>query len=219
MTGYLRVTPAADCQPTRWNHFWFSLYQVNRLIKKTTWGYFFASCFTSLLSFCLLWLFDYSGLRLSHLHQLPAQMGSLLGSSLALQYLNCVQDESAVLRFNFWLGYALHEGEEKPLRMALDRRHILRQKRPWVEPRRITSLPFQRASFRECKKKKGSWRLCYFAKMQPSIPSFPLYSCDLFHHLNKYSNCFFLFFFFFVKSFYSAPMGEAPTNQRKLCSF
>lgn len=38
-------------------------------------------------------------------------MGSLLGSSLALQYLDCVQDESALLRLNFWLGYALHEGE------------------------------------------------------------------------------------------------------------
>lgn len=49
--------------------------------------------------------------------QLPAQMGSLLGSSLALQYLDCVQDESALLRLNFWLGYALHEGkwwEEAP---------------------------------------------------------------------------------------------------------
>lgn len=41
--------------------------------------------------------------------ELPAQMGSLLGSSLALQYLDCVQDESALLRLNFWLGYALHE--------------------------------------------------------------------------------------------------------------
>jgi len=39
-------------------------------------------------------------------------MGSLLGSSLALQYLDCVQDESALLRLNFWLGCALHEGKE-----------------------------------------------------------------------------------------------------------
>lgn len=48
---------------------------------------------------------------LENIHQieLPAQMGSLLGSSLALQYLDCVQDESALLRLNFWLGYALHE--------------------------------------------------------------------------------------------------------------
>ncbi|XP_068571615.1 centromere protein I [Cebidichthys violaceus] len=44
-----------------------------------------------------------------HRIELPAQMGSLLGSSLALQYLDCVQDESALLRLNFWLGYALHE--------------------------------------------------------------------------------------------------------------
>uniref|UniRef100_A0A671W7G2 Centromere protein I n=1 Tax=Sparus aurata TaxID=8175 RepID=A0A671W7G2_SPAAU len=44
-----------------------------------------------------------------YLHQLPAQMGSLLGSSLALQYLDFVQDESALLRLNFWLGYALYE--------------------------------------------------------------------------------------------------------------
>lgn len=46
-----------------------------------------------------------------YLHQLPAQMGSLLGSSLALQYLDFVQDESALLRLNFWLGYALYEGK------------------------------------------------------------------------------------------------------------
>ncbi|TNN72720.1 Centromere protein I [Liparis tanakae] len=44
-----------------------------------------------------------------HRIELPAQMGSLLGSSLALQYLDCVQDESALLRLNFWLGHALHE--------------------------------------------------------------------------------------------------------------
>ncbi|KAG7266514.1 hypothetical protein CRUP_036530, partial [Coryphaenoides rupestris] len=44
-----------------------------------------------------------------HLIELPAQMGSLLGSSLALQYLDCVQDESAFLRLNFWLGHALHK--------------------------------------------------------------------------------------------------------------
>uniref|UniRef100_A0A665U8H7 Centromere protein I n=1 Tax=Echeneis naucrates TaxID=173247 RepID=A0A665U8H7_ECHNA len=44
-----------------------------------------------------------------HCIELPAQMGSLLGSSLALQYLDCVQDESALLRLNFWLGYALNE--------------------------------------------------------------------------------------------------------------
>uniref|UniRef100_A0A667ZGK9 Centromere protein I n=1 Tax=Myripristis murdjan TaxID=586833 RepID=A0A667ZGK9_9TELE len=44
-------------------------------------------------------------LLLENLHhiELPAQMGSLLGSSLALQYLDCVQDESAFLRLNFCL--------------------------------------------------------------------------------------------------------------------
>lgn len=51
------------------------------------------------------------GQLLENIHQieLPAQMGSLLGSNLALQYLDCVQDEPALLRLNFWLGYALHE--------------------------------------------------------------------------------------------------------------
>ncbi|XP_076851250.1 centromere protein I [Brachyhypopomus gauderio] len=44
-----------------------------------------------------------------HNIELPAQMGSLLGSSLALHYLDCVQDESAFLRLNFWLGHALQE--------------------------------------------------------------------------------------------------------------
>nr|XP_020446244.1 centromere protein I isoform X2 [Monopterus albus] len=48
---------------------------------------------------------------LENLHriELPAQMGSLLASSMALHYLDCVQDESALLRLNFWLGYTLHE--------------------------------------------------------------------------------------------------------------
>ncbi|XP_028816292.1 centromere protein I isoform X2 [Denticeps clupeoides] len=41
--------------------------------------------------------------------ELPAQMGSLLSSSLALHYLDCVHDESALLRLNFWLGSVLHE--------------------------------------------------------------------------------------------------------------
>lgn len=65
-----------------------------------------------------------------YLNQLPAQMGSLLGSSLALQYLDCVQDESALLRLNFWLGYALHEGKRggeaatKPLWHLLSGRGI-----------------------------------------------------------------------------------------------
>ncbi|XP_062856620.1 centromere protein I [Trichomycterus rosablanca] len=44
-----------------------------------------------------------------HNIELPAQMGSLLGSSLALHYLDCVQDESAFLRLNFWLGHSLQE--------------------------------------------------------------------------------------------------------------
>uniref|UniRef100_A0A672N1F3 Centromere protein I-like n=1 Tax=Sinocyclocheilus grahami TaxID=75366 RepID=A0A672N1F3_SINGR len=44
-----------------------------------------------------------------HNIELPAQMGSLLGSALALHYLDCVQDESASLRLNFWLGHSLQE--------------------------------------------------------------------------------------------------------------
>lgn len=51
-------------------------------------------------------------LRAFLLFQLPAQMGSLLGSSLALHYLDCVQDESAFLRLNFWLGHSLQEGKK-----------------------------------------------------------------------------------------------------------
>ncbi|KAJ8281711.1 hypothetical protein COCON_G00042300 [Conger conger] len=41
--------------------------------------------------------------------ELPAQMGSMLGSSLALHYMDCLRDNSAFLRLNFWLGHALHE--------------------------------------------------------------------------------------------------------------
>lgn len=44
-----------------------------------------------------------------HNIELPAQMGSMLGSTLALHYLDCVQDESAFLRLNFWLGHSLQE--------------------------------------------------------------------------------------------------------------
>uniref|UniRef100_A0A1A7WHY5 Centromere protein I n=1 Tax=Iconisemion striatum TaxID=60296 RepID=A0A1A7WHY5_9TELE len=44
-----------------------------------------------------------------HQIELPSQMGSLLSSGLALHYLDCVQDESALLRLNFWLGCALQE--------------------------------------------------------------------------------------------------------------
>lgn len=67
------------------------------------------------LSFCLLLLFfimewAFPFFVCFYLLQLPAQMGSLLGSSLALQYLDCVQEESTLLRLNFWLGCALHEG-------------------------------------------------------------------------------------------------------------
>ncbi|XP_061643984.1 centromere protein I [Phyllopteryx taeniolatus] len=44
-----------------------------------------------------------------HRIELPAQMGSLLSTSVALHYLDCVQEESALLRLNYWLGYALRE--------------------------------------------------------------------------------------------------------------
>ncbi|XP_051902467.1 centromere protein I [Hippocampus zosterae] len=44
-----------------------------------------------------------------HRIELPAQMGSLLSTSVALHYLDCVQEESGLLRLNFWLGYALRE--------------------------------------------------------------------------------------------------------------
>ncbi|XP_061755956.1 centromere protein I [Nerophis ophidion] len=44
-----------------------------------------------------------------HHIELPSQMGSLLTSSLALHYLDCVQEELALLRLNFWLGCALQE--------------------------------------------------------------------------------------------------------------
>ncbi|KAJ8397992.1 hypothetical protein AAFF_G00433390 [Aldrovandia affinis] len=48
---------------------------------------------------------------LENLHriELPAQMGSMLGSPLALHYIDCVRDNSAFLRLNFWLGHSLHE--------------------------------------------------------------------------------------------------------------
>ncbi|XP_077434075.1 centromere protein I [Vanacampus margaritifer] len=44
-----------------------------------------------------------------HRIELPAQMGSMLSSSVTLHYLDCIQDESAFLRLNFWLSHALQE--------------------------------------------------------------------------------------------------------------
>ncbi|XP_077387527.1 centromere protein I isoform X2 [Festucalex cinctus] len=44
-----------------------------------------------------------------HRIELPAQMGSMLSSSVTLHYLDCLQDESAFLRLNFWLGCTLQE--------------------------------------------------------------------------------------------------------------
>lgn len=118
--------------------------------------------FTSPLCAALhLWIFDYFSHTLLHmfpiislsLYQLPAQMGSLLGSSLALQYLDCVQDESALLRLNFWLGYALHEGKEGGGRSSYQSavtssvRKIQPTQRLWVEPEHVvTHLAYQRDS-------------------------------------------------------------------------
>uniref|UniRef100_A0A8C1F7Q2 Centromere protein I n=1 Tax=Cyprinus carpio carpio TaxID=630221 RepID=A0A8C1F7Q2_CYPCA len=58
---------------------------------------------------CMLYSIFLRNFKVITCFQLPAQMGSLLGSALALHYLDCVQDESASLRLNFWLGHSLQE--------------------------------------------------------------------------------------------------------------
>lgn len=43
--------------------------------------------------------------------QLPSQMSSVLNNSLLLHYINCVKDESILLRLYYWLSQALQEGK------------------------------------------------------------------------------------------------------------
>ncbi|XP_023588148.1 centromere protein I [Trichechus manatus latirostris] len=44
-----------------------------------------------------------------HCLELPCQMGSVLNSSLLLHYINCVRDESVLLRLYHWLSQTLQE--------------------------------------------------------------------------------------------------------------
>lgn len=44
-----------------------------------------------------------------HCLELPSQMGSVLNNSLLLHYINCVRDESVLLRFYYWLSKTLQE--------------------------------------------------------------------------------------------------------------
>ncbi|XP_028635724.1 centromere protein I [Grammomys surdaster] len=44
-----------------------------------------------------------------HCLELPFQMSSVLNSSLLLHYINCVKDESILLRLSYWLSQALQE--------------------------------------------------------------------------------------------------------------
>uniref|UniRef100_A0A8C6S038 Centromere protein I n=2 Tax=Nannospalax galili TaxID=1026970 RepID=A0A8C6S038_NANGA len=44
-----------------------------------------------------------------HCLELPSQMGSVLNNSILLHYVNCVRDESILLRFYYWLSQTLQE--------------------------------------------------------------------------------------------------------------
>ncbi|XP_053435761.1 centromere protein I [Nycticebus coucang] len=44
-----------------------------------------------------------------HCLELPSQMGSVLNNSLLLHYINCVRDESVLLRLYYWLSQTLQE--------------------------------------------------------------------------------------------------------------
>uniref|UniRef100_A0A8C9AP83 Centromere protein I n=1 Tax=Prolemur simus TaxID=1328070 RepID=A0A8C9AP83_PROSS len=44
-----------------------------------------------------------------HCLELPSQMGSVLNNSLLLHYINCVRDESILLRLYYWLSQTLQE--------------------------------------------------------------------------------------------------------------
>ncbi|GAB1303108.1 Centromere protein I [Apodemus speciosus] len=44
-----------------------------------------------------------------HCLELPSQMSSVLNSSLLLHYINCVKDESILLRLSYWLSQTLQE--------------------------------------------------------------------------------------------------------------
>ncbi|XP_058515178.1 centromere protein I isoform X2 [Ochotona princeps] len=44
-----------------------------------------------------------------HCLELPSQMGSVLNNSLLLHYINCIKDESVLLRLYYWLSQTLQE--------------------------------------------------------------------------------------------------------------
>ncbi|KAJ1199213.1 hypothetical protein NDU88_003051 [Pleurodeles waltl] len=48
---------------------------------------------------------------LQNIHKLefPSQMGSVLRNPMLLHYINCVKDDSALLRLNYWMAQVLHD--------------------------------------------------------------------------------------------------------------
>ncbi|XP_078544533.1 centromere protein I [Lissotriton helveticus] len=48
---------------------------------------------------------------LQNIHNLefPSQMGSVLRNPMLLHYINCVKDDSALLRLNYWMAQVLHD--------------------------------------------------------------------------------------------------------------
>ncbi|XP_007669732.2 centromere protein I [Ornithorhynchus anatinus] len=48
-------------------------------------------------------------LQNAHCLELPSQMGSVLKNSLLLHYLNCIKDESVLLRLHYWINNTLKE--------------------------------------------------------------------------------------------------------------
>ncbi|KAH0500428.1 Centromere protein I [Microtus ochrogaster] len=85
-----------------------ALNSANKDCGEKTWS--LSDYFSSSRSFPLEELQSFSHL-LQNIHclELPSQMSSVLNNSLLLHYINCVKDESILLRLYYWLSQALQE--------------------------------------------------------------------------------------------------------------
>lgn len=78
--------------------------------------------------------------------QLPSQMGAVLNNSLLLHYINCVRDESVLLRLYHWLSQTLQEGKNQYLK-ALDGWGRNKIAYKWVSFVRVTNSRQEESSY------------------------------------------------------------------------
>lgn len=104
--------------------------------------YFLSDDFlVALISF----LYTYSWLIVLSL-QLPSQMGAVLNNSLLLHYINCVRDESVLLRLYHWLSQTLQEGKNWYLEV-LDEWRRNKTVYKWVSFKRVPNSRQEEPSY------------------------------------------------------------------------